>query len=82
MDLGTEAVRFAWGRLQQDLKAQQAVLACRSLDELRKVQADFLRSAREDYADEARRMFALLGKATTAGLAVPARGRRYDDVPV
>lgn len=82
MEMGTEAVRFVWDRLQQDIKTQQAMMACTSLDELRKVQAEFFAAAQAQYAAEAGRMMTLLGKATTVGLATPAKARRYDDVPL
>lgn len=82
MDMGSEAVRFLWDRLQQDMKTQQAMLACTSLEEIRKVQADFFKSAQDQYADEARKMLDMIGKATTAGFAAPGKARRYNDVPL
>lgn len=82
MDMGTEAVRFVWNRLQQDLKTQQAMLACTSLDEMRKIQAEFFTSAQEQYAAEAGKMLDLMGKASAAGLAASEKARRYDDVPL
>ena len=77
MDIGSEAVRFVSDRMQQDLKAQQALLACTSLDEVREVQVEFFRSAQVQYAAEARRMLDMMEKAATGGLA-----RKYDDVPL
>lgn len=82
IDMGTEAVRFVWDRLQHDLKTQQAMLACTSLEEMRKVQAAFFTTAQEQYAAEAAKMLDLMSKATTAGLTATAKGRRYDDVPL
>lgn len=81
-DVGTEAVRFVWDRLQQDMRTQQALLACTSLDEMQKVQADFFAAAQEQYTAEASKMLDLMGKAATAGLAPDALARRYDDVPL
>jgi hypothetical protein len=82
MDLGNEAIRFVWDRLQQDLETQKAVLACTSLEEVQKVQAAFFRSAQEQYAAEARKMLEMIGKATTAGMTATAAARRYNDVPL
>jgi hypothetical protein len=82
MDMGTEAIRFVWDRLQQDLKTQRAVLACTSLEEVQKVQADFFKSAQEQYVAETGKMLEMIGNATTAGMAVSAQARRYDDVPL
>lgn len=82
MDMGTEAVRFVWNRLQQDIKTQQAMLACTSLEEMRKIQAEFFTSAQEQYVAEAGKILDLVGKATAAGLAASEKARRYDDVPL
>jgi hypothetical protein len=84
MQIGAEAVRFVADRLQQDLKTQQAMMACTSLDEVQALQADFFKTAQDQYAAEARRMMEMAGKAATAGVtAAPAPGPLgYDDVPV
>lgn len=82
MELGAETVRFVWDRLQQDMKTQQAMLACTNLDELRTIQAQFFIAAQQQYAAEAGKMLGLLGKATAEGLSSPALKRRYDDVPL
>lgn len=84
MEIGAEAVRFVSDRLQQDIETQKAMLACKSIDEMRQVQAEFFRSAQEHYAEQARRMVELTSAATTSGLAPAANPgkRRYDDVPV
>jgi Phasin protein len=82
MDLGTETVRFIWDRLNQDIRTQQAMLACTSLEELRKVQADFFTAAQEQYAAEVGKMLDLTAKATAAHREALAKSRRYDDVPL
>jgi len=82
MDLGNQALRFAWDRLQQDVKTQQAMLACTSLEELRDIQAAFFTAAQEQYAAETGKVLALLGKATAAGLSAAPFRRGYDDVPL
>jgi hypothetical protein len=82
-ELGTEAVRFVWERLHQDIQTQQALLACTSLEQIQKVQADFFRDAQQHYATEAQRMFHLMEKAFSAGQLPPSpSARRYDDVPL
>ena len=82
MEVGTEAIRFVQDRLQQDIQSQQAMVACKSLEDMRKIQAEFLAAAQVQYATEASKMRDLLGKAISAGMTVPTHGRRYDDVPL
>ncbi|MBL4930189.1 phasin family protein [Fuscibacter oryzae] len=82
MDMGTEAVRFVCDRLQQDIKTQQAMLACTSLEEIRKVQVEFFTAAQDQYAAEAGKMLNLMGKAAAGGLTALPKARRYDDVPL
>lgn len=82
MELGTEAVRFHWIRLQQDMKTPQAILACKSLDELRAVQLEFLTAAQQQYAAEAGKMLDLLGSTAVKGFSVSGLTRRFDDVPL
>ncbi len=82
MEIGTEAVRFVWDRLQQDIKTQQAMMTCTSLDQMQKVQADFFTAAQEQYTAEAAKMLDLMSKAQAAGLTPTPTARRYDDVPL
>lgn len=81
-DMGAEMVRFFRDRMQQDIQAQQAMLACTSLEELRQVQTKFFTAAQEQYAAEAVKMLELMGKAASSGLASSTQARRYDDVPL
>lgn len=82
MDMGTEVARFLWDRVQQDIKTQQALIGCTSLQEIQKIQTAYVIVAQSQYAAEASKMLALMGRATAAGLAASAKGRRYDDVPL
>ncbi|MES2144629.1 MAG: phasin family protein [Pseudomonadota bacterium] len=84
MQIGAEAVRFVASRLQQDLKTQKAMMACTSLEEMQALQAEFFRTAQDQYAAEARRMMEMAGKAATAGVTPAAHSgqRKYDDVPL
>jgi hypothetical protein len=85
VDIGAEAVRFVWDRLQQDIKIQQAMLACTSLEEMQTVQAAFFTAAQEQYTAEAGKMLDLMGKAAsglTASASASTTARRYDDVPL
>lgn len=81
-DMGAEMVRFVQDRLQQDIKTQQAMLACSSLEELQQIQAEFFTAAQEQYAAEVVKMLDLMGKAAAPGLIAPRQARRYDDVPL
>ena len=82
MDMGTEVARFLWDRVQQDIKTQQALIGCTSLQEIQKIQTAYVTVAQAQYAAEAGKMLALMGTAAAAGLAASAQGRRYDDVPL
>jgi hypothetical protein len=82
MEMGGEVVRFVWDRLQQDIKTQQAMLACTSLEEIQVVQAEFFKAAQKQYIAETQRMLEMFGKAATAVVAPAAEARRYDDVPL
>ena len=82
MDIGSEAVQFVLDRMQQDIKAQQALLACKSLAEIQKVQAEFFHSAQAQYTAKTSKMLEMMGKAATGGLAAPGKARKYNDVPL
>ncbi len=82
MELGTEAMRFVWDRLQQDMKTQQAMLTCTSMAELQKIQTEFFTAALQQYAAEAGKVLGLLSRTTVEGLSASGLKRRYDDVPL
>jgi hypothetical protein len=80
----SESARFLTDRLQQDLDTQKALLACKSPTELMQVQAEFFRSAMEQYTDYATRLYTRM--STTAKDpdkgAGSGQSRSYDDVPL
>jgi hypothetical protein len=82
MDLGTGAVQFIRDRLQQDLQTQQALLACKNLEELQAIQAQFLVTAQQQYAAEIGKMLGLVSGSVVKGLSAAGVKRRYDDVPL
>lgn len=82
MDFGAEAARFAWDRLQQEIKTQQAMLSCTTLDEVRTIHANFVTTAQGQYAAEARKLLEMMQQAATSGLTIASTARRYDDVPL
>jgi len=82
MDMGTEVARFLWDRVQQDIKTQQALVGCTSLQEIQKIQTAYVTVAQAQYAAEACRMLALMGRVAAAGLVASTRARHYDDVPL
>ncbi|MCB1313411.1 MAG: phasin family protein [Sedimentitalea sp.] len=83
-DMGTEALRFMSARMQKDLETQKAMLSCKSLVELQKVQADFYSKAMEDYRSEMTRLAGILSAARGEELEeiLPKTKRDYDDVPL
>lgn len=80
----SESTRFISDRLQQDLETQKAMLACKTPAELLQVQAEFYKTAMDQYAKEAAHLYELMSKATESSLkqAGTAFSRGYDDVPL
>jgi hypothetical protein len=62
---------FVAERIRQDLDAQQAFLRCRSLDEVRDVQVNFLRTALDQYGGEAAKLMRLGGEVAARSLDRP-----------
>jgi len=79
--MGAEMVRFLRDRVQQDIKAQQAMLACANLVEIQQIQAQYFIAAQEQYAAETVKMLDLIGRAASFGMTA-STARRYDDVPL
>ncbi|WP_167853427.1 phasin family protein [Roseovarius aestuariivivens] len=83
-DMATESARFVSERLQEDVKAQREMLACKTPAELAKVQAEFFQKAMSQYTAEAYKMFEIMtdagGEAVKGAKTGTSRG--YDDVPV
>ncbi|KCV80840.1 hypothetical protein ATO10_15010 [Actibacterium atlanticum] len=61
---GAEFVEFVNARLQEDAKVQQALLSCQNVEDLSRVQADFVRTALEQYTEETGRMIRLSSAAS------------------
>jgi hypothetical protein len=57
-----EIADFVAERIRQDIEAQQELLRCRTLDDVRQVQARFFRTAFDQYAAEASRLLRLSGE--------------------
>lgn len=57
---------FVSERIRADLEAQQALLRCRSFDEVREVQVAFFRAAFDQYGGEAARLVRLGSEVATA----------------
>jgi hypothetical protein len=83
-DIMSESARFMTERLKTDLETQKALMACRTPAELMEVQASFLNTAVQQYADEAARMFEMTMKASqdVAEDLQSGHSRGYDDIPV
>lgn len=56
---------FMATRFREELEAQQALLRCRSFDEVREVQVKFVRTAIDQYGDEAAKLVRLGGEVAT-----------------
>jgi hypothetical protein len=64
--LGEEAFRFLCKRVKEDVALQHSLLHCRDLEELQRLQAEFIQNAIDQYAEETGRMIAL-GAVTVPG---------------
>lgn len=80
----TASGRFIARRLEEDMKAQQALLACRSPEDVLRVQADYFRTAVAQYSAETGRVVGVFLGAMGGPLARSrsAIAREYDDVPL
>lgn len=78
--MGSETLQFFAARMQQDVATQQAILTCKTMEDLQKVQADFYKTAMEDYRCATERMMSILLAGAPAATASTKRG--YDDVPL
>jgi hypothetical protein len=67
-----EITEFVAERIRQDIETQQEFLRCRSLEDVRKVQARFFQTAFDQYAAETTRLFKLGGEVAARSLE---RGR-------
>lgn len=65
-----EIAEFVAARVRQDIETQQALMACRTIDDLRGVQATFLRNAVDQYCSEMTRLIDL-GRETLKKGAKP-----------
>ena len=80
----TQSAQFMTERLQQDLEAQKAMMACKSPSELLSVQSDFVTKAMAQYSDYASRVYASMTTAVTSPAQDLQSGqsRKYDDIPL
>lgn len=83
-ELASESARFVSQRLQEDIKAQTAMLACKTPADLAKLQAEFFQTAMSQYTEEVYRIADIMLKATgpIVQLTKTGRSRDYDDVPI
>lgn len=84
LDIISESKRFVNNRLQENMNAQSAMLACKSPGELLQVQAEFYEIALAQYAEEFTSLYRMISTTTinTAEDARTGHARRYDDIPL
>lgn len=84
MDILAENARFMTDRLCHDLETQKAVLACRTPEELIRVQSKFFHDAVGQYTQHGSHLKEQLSAATTDFMKnmKPKTARGYDDVPL
>ena len=84
LEMVSESTRFVTERLQEDLKTQRAMMACRTPAELMQVQTEFCRTAVEQYSAEVTRLFGMMSQAADEGVREVTAGhtRKHDDVPL
>ena len=64
----TEVAQFLSDRLQQDLQLQHRLLHCKDMDELRRIQSEFVSAALEQYAAETGKLVHLGQEAMSGGI--------------
>src|SRR5210317_35789 len=70
-----ESSEFFAERLEKDLEAQRALLNCKSLIDVMRVQSEFCRNAFEQYNAEFKRMTELWSQATALGMSEATKKR-------
>lgn len=83
-DVGLQALQFVSSSMQTGLETQKAMLACKSLEEIQKVQADFYTKAMADYHAQVLQVLEKMTPTRIEGLGsvLPTTKRSYDDVPL
>ena len=62
-DLGSEVLQFIADRVQQDVDLQHRLLHCRDVNELQKIQAEFVQTAINRYTEETGKLIEMSTKA-------------------
>lgn len=55
-DIGAEWMNFVADRVREDVKTQHELLHAKDLNEIQRIQADFLQKAMDDYSNETGKM--------------------------
>lgn len=82
--VASECARFAADRMQQDINAQRAFLACRTPMDVVQQQISYSQAVSQLYANQTTRMVHLMTEAVqdTASQATQGHARKYDDIPL
>jgi len=64
---------FVAKRLQKDVQTQQALLSCKSIEEIQDIQTSALREAFEDYREESERLTGIARKFMQEAVALPTK---------
>ncbi|TMM51205.1 phasin family protein [Sulfitobacter sabulilitoris] len=79
-EMGSEWLSFVADRIKEDVKTQHQILHCRNIEEVQKVQAQFIQTAVEQYRDETGKMVemssTMMEKLKEASKEPPA-GKRH-----
>lgn len=84
LDIIAESGRFGTACLEQFLKTQQALLACRNAADVMEVQSDYFATAMRQYSEATSRFMEMVSTATGATMADVniSHARSFDDVPL
>ncbi|MFD1194370.1 phasin family protein [Seohaeicola saemankumensis] len=84
LEMMSDSARFLAERLQKDLETQKAMLACKTPAELLQIQAEFFKTAMEQYSEHAMRLKETMTTVTEETVKGVRSGhsRGYDDVPL
>lgn len=83
-DLGAEVMQFAASRIQRDIEAQKAMLACKSREDLQKLQVQYYSEAVKDYSAQIQSAMEVISGAADKlkDDVVTSTKRGYDDMPL
>lgn len=84
VSFANECTRFAADRMQKDIDARRAFLACKTPMDVVQQQIGYCQAVSQLYSNQTMRLFKLMTEAAhgTAREATQNHARKYDDIPL